>query len=266
VSNRLLRVLAWAWVSAVVFGVAAVILFVLSGATKDEQDHRAQVWGTLLAALMVVPPVLVWGWTRADSRSVGASSRAQVEAAADLLAARMLQDWSKQVVQRGIQTPAPVRVRWEWAGDDVALDRQEINSSSRLGTDPPPLPGVALGEVLSSGLVTRLHDRVYAKLRHGRLVLIGGPGAGKTGAMILLLLEALQHRARVPDGERAQVPVPVWLTLGSWDPDRQGLREWWPQPWPGITPTCGPLTSAPTPSRNCWIAVGLRCSSTAWTR
>jgi hypothetical protein len=55
-------------------------------------------------------------------------------------------------------------------------------------------PATDVGEVLGSGLVTRLHDRVYARLRHGRLVVVGGPGAGKTAAMILLLLEALGHR------------------------------------------------------------------------
>jgi hypothetical protein len=44
--------------------------------------------------------------------------------------------------------------------------------------------------------------------------------------MILLLTEALRHRERVPDAARDDVPVPVWLTLGSWDPRSQGLRDW----------------------------------------
>jgi hypothetical protein len=65
------------------------------------------------------------------------------------------------------------------------------------GAGPPPLPELAgPGELLGSGVVTRLHDELYARLPHGRLVL-GGPGAGKTGTMILLLLAGLDRRARL---------------------------------------------------------------------
>src|SRR5580693_3312424 len=65
------------------------------------------------------------------------------------------------------------------------------------------------GELLESGVVARLHDEVYARLPHGRLVLLGGPGAGKTGAMILLLLSALHRRASLSSDQRGRVPVPV---------------------------------------------------------
>ena len=39
-------------------------------------------------------------------------------------------------------------------------------------------------------------------------------------------IEALRHWERVANDARERVPVPVWLTLGSWDPSAQGLRDW----------------------------------------
>jgi hypothetical protein len=71
-----------------------------------------------------------------------------------------------------------------------------------------------------------LHDEVYARLPYGKLVLLGGPGAGKTGAMILLLLAGLHWRASLGGQQRAKVPVPVWLTLGGWDPVATSLQQW----------------------------------------
>jgi hypothetical protein len=211
------RALVWSWVLLVGLVVGPVIGYVLWGGA-----------GALLAAIMIVPAVVVWGWQRRHRPMAGTSTRAEADAAADRLAEQTLETWSRQVVQRGIHAPAPVRVRWHWAADKVALPRQELAAAPLLPTDPGPLPSGAddLPQVLNSGLVTRLHDEVYARLHHGRLVLIGDPGAGKTAAMILLLLEALRYRQRMPETARTDVPVPVWLTLGSWDPGVQGLRDW----------------------------------------
>src|SRR5260370_20226728 len=45
--------------------------------------------------------------------------------------------------------------------------------------------------------------------------------------MILLLLAILHRRALVPDDDqRARWPVPVWLTLGGWNPATTSLHEW----------------------------------------
>jgi hypothetical protein len=233
---RLRSVLTWGWALLVVAwcvaAVARVIIYVFAPVSASEQDHRIAVGATVLAAVvvMIVVPVVVWAWSRlrrpvADPAGAGVSTPEQVQEAARLLATRMSATWSQQVRIRGIRLPAPVRVRWEWASPQVAMPQEEVNASPAGFTDPPPIPGTGVGEVLGSGVVTRLHEEVYARLRHGRLVLVGGPGAGKTAAMILLLA-ALDHRERVPEAERAGVPVPAWLTLGSWNLHRQGLRDW----------------------------------------
>ena len=57
--------------------------------------------------------------------------------------------------------------------------------------------------------------------------MIGPPGAGKSGALILLLLEALKQRKQLPDREHAfAAPVPVLLSIGDWDPYREELIPW----------------------------------------
>jgi hypothetical protein len=225
------HVLVWSWLLPAVLVAASVIGYVLWGGSTEDLPNRVQVSGMLVAAVVIVPPLVVWGLRRRHRPVAGTSTREEVDAAADRLAEQTLESWSRQVVQRGIQFPAPVRVRWRWAADDIALPRQELRTAPSLTTDPGPLPSGAhdsgqAGQVLNSGVVTRLHDEVYARLQHGRLVLIGGPGVGKTGAMVLLMLEALRYRDRMSETVRTDVPVPVWLTLGSWDPSVEGLRDW----------------------------------------
>jgi uncharacterized membrane protein len=231
VRTRLRVALLISWLLIVLAGSAMVFWYVLRGGPPVDTPDRAQVWGTLWAVAVAVPSALWWAWNRRRPAPVGMSTAAQVRAAADQLADQTLHTWSQQVMQRGIQTPAPVRVGWRWAAEEVALPMQELAASPSLATDPTPIPAgtderSGTAPVLSSGVVTRLHEDLYTRLHHGKLVLMGGPGAGKTGAMILLLIEALRHRELLPDGARAHVPVPVWLTLGSWEPSLQGLRDW----------------------------------------
>jgi len=201
------HVLMWSWLLLVVIVAASVIGYVLWGGAAEDLPNRAQVSGMLVAAIVIVPPLVAWRWRRRHRAMSGRSTRAEVDAAADRLAEQTLESWSRQVVQRGIQFPAPVRVRWRWAAADIALPRRDLAAAPSLPTDPGALPSGAddsseAGQVLNSGLVTRLHDEVYARLHHGRLVVIGGPGVGKTGAMVLLLLEALRYRDRMSEMAR----------------------------------------------------------------
>jgi len=110
----------------------------------------------------------------------------QVTAAAGQLAQNMLDIWRQEAKDRRISTPAPVRVRWQWGSAEVTPPLAEVTTAPMAGTGPRPLPEPnpdPPGMLLEAGVVTRLHDKVYCQLPHGRLVLLGGPGAGKTGAL-----------------------------------------------------------------------------------
>jgi hypothetical protein len=211
--------------------VASVIVVILWINQSRHPVDAATVGAADLAAVAIGVPLLMalagwWRKGRTDT-AAGVSTVAQAAAAADRLAEVMADRWRLEAGKRRIVTPAPATVRWRWATDTLTIPRVDAAVPPVPGTGPPPLPDlVESGEVLGSGVVTRLHDEVYARLPHGRLVLVGGPGAGKTGAMILLLLAALASRAPLGQEDRLRVPVPVWLTLGGWNPDTTTLREW----------------------------------------
>ncbi len=225
VSGRsVLALIAAAGVSG---AAAAVILSIHS--SKNPVDAATVLAGDPAAVAIAVTLLIALGawWQKGrPGAAVQVSTPSQAAAAADRLAEEMADRWRQEASRRRIVTPAPVTVRWQWAGDEVTAPRQEVTTPPVDGAGPPSLPDLGEpGEVLESGMVARLHDEVYARLPHGRLVLVGGPGAGKTAAMILLLLAALKWRASLAGDQRTRVPVPVWLTLGRWDPATTTLQK-----------------------------------------
>jgi hypothetical protein len=57
-------------------------------------------------------------------------------------------------------------------------------------------------------------------------VIAGAPGSGKSGAAVLLVLAALDHRKPETKQADPSVPVPVLFTVQDWDPDGQQIRDW----------------------------------------
>ncbi len=192
--------------------------------------NTATVYAGYLAAVAIGVTVLTalgawWGKGRHLLASHSCTPE-QASAAANRLADLMAARWRQEAIARRIITPAPATVRWRWAASEIAAPRAEVTRLAARGSGPLPFPDEEPGELLESGVVTRLHDEVYARLPHGRLILIGGSGAGKTGAMILLLLAALERRSSLDGEQRGKVPVPVWLTLGGWNPATTSLQKW----------------------------------------
>ncbi len=193
------------------------------------------VWRQVVAAVLVAGITAAAELERHIQEQEEADAQADgrlppVALAAERLAVVVRDAWTAEARRRGVTTPAPASVRWRWGSSEVAVPKDEIVSpAGGVGPGVLPAPRIAGGEagtLLESGVVTRLHDEVYARLPHGRLVILGEAGAGKTGAMLLLLLQALEHREGFERAARLGVPVPVWLTLGGWDPDAQPFRTW----------------------------------------
>lgn len=187
--------------------------------------------GALVQTLVTVVTVAAgaatcaWLWTRVRPSP---AARLSLERAADELAEQLRRQWKQAAVAQGLTYPAPILVQWRWSRPQVTGPIVEAVGGSG-GERFPPLPGMAAvtTEQLRSGTLNDLLG-VYGGINSGRLVVLGGPGAGKSGAGIRLLRDALAHRADLTAEDRARVPVPVpvLVTPQGWDPTAELFAEW----------------------------------------
>ncbi len=227
-------------------GVALVVAALAWWAWRTSrlpEDQRGDASGFgqfLLAALGLALAAIGW-LLRRQTQDIRRSP-AEV---APLLATAVTAQWTRAAGERGLLEPAPIPIRWRRSPLPVTGP-----PSAALGTPDrpapfPPLPGLGAvrEEQLSGGGRRELHQ-IYGGLASGRLVIVGAPGAGKSGAATLLLLDALQHREELPNAaDRARVPVPVLfpctagtLSFSGWRP---GSPSGWCRPFP-----CSPAGTA----------------------
>ncbi|GGR38169.1 hypothetical protein [Streptomyces netropsis] len=137
-------------------------------------------------------------------------------------------------------------IRVQWAAELNAWDLTSAEPLSVRWTANWP---TALRSTAHGDRITTVVDD-FLGLHHRRLVVLGGPGAGKSTLAVLLTLEltdrCLSARRARHDGEGGDarpVPVPVVLTLESWDPYREHFHVWLArritEEHPGLPPVDG---------------------------
>jgi transcriptional regulator with XRE-family HTH domain len=129
--------------------------------------------------------------------------------ATDALAYAVHSRWQREEEQQQVHDPVPLPVSWRRA--PAALEDSWANILvTKPGEPARPLDlSGRLDEVVA----------VYRRIPSCRLVVLGRAGAGKTILTTRFVLDLLATRA--PDD-----PVPVIFGLGSWNPNRTGLRDW----------------------------------------
>ncbi|MFG2090284.1 NACHT domain-containing protein [Spirillospora sp. NPDC048824] len=214
----------WTWL-AVLAAVAGVL--VLTGVTFEpvfdkgkggvpEAADLAQLTGGLLLAAAVALVGTV-RWARHRTRRLGAAARAAdvLAQAKELLAELVDQQWKNEARLRSLDAPDPIPVRWR-TPDAAELMDHAVNIDPSAGAAGGP---ARLWWAASSADIGTLADR-FRRTRRRRLVILGGPGAGKTTLAVQLLLHLLATRT-------GDEPVPVLLPVAGWDTRRHPrLQEW----------------------------------------
>jgi len=204
--------------------ITVVTVWLVYAVWRSPHRDDLATFGAYAAAVAVIAAGLIGRvWRNQSTRDTAGSGLAELDRLTDLLAGAVKEQWTRAAADRGLLEPEPIPVRWEKPSLPLAGPTSAAAGSRRF----PPLPGLAVigQQQLRAGRLRDLHA-VYGGLGSGRMVIAGAPGSGKSGAAVLLLLDALRYRAKVPAEDRPQVPVPVMFTVDGWNPNSQQVEDW----------------------------------------
>ncbi|MFF1464545.1 NACHT domain-containing protein [Streptomyces sp. NPDC058330] len=136
---------------------------------------------------------------------------------ADGLAVTVRAQWEEEVTARNLRSPHVIPLAWTATARPVAAPPEETHG----GTVDARVLRLSLNGRLEGGFdqAARRLAEGYRQVPSGRLVVLGEPGSGKTVLAAMLNLGLLAER-------EPGAPVPVLLTLSTWDPVSESLRDW----------------------------------------
>ncbi|MGH3916227.1 MAG: NACHT domain-containing protein, partial [Pseudonocardiaceae bacterium] len=171
--------------------------------SEDATGRVVQFLGTVLAVTALAVPLVDW-WRRGVMATVPTAD--QLDQARETLAGVVAQQWRREALARSLGDPEPMPVCWGLTEPAVM--------------DHPLL--IAVDELFFTGRSDRIgaFAAEFRRLRRRRLVILGGPGSGKTTLAVQLLLELLATRQ---PGE----PIPVLVSLAGWNPTEQPRLHTW---------------------------------------
>ncbi|MDH2427001.1 NACHT domain-containing protein [Sphaerisporangium sp. TRM90804] len=126
----------------------------------------------------------------------------QLDRAAALLRSVVHVRWRSEAASRGLVDPGPLRVMWKPTGREIS-DHHDVIGGSVIGSSDD-VPHLA---------------QAFLRLPRRRMAAIGPPASGKSTLALLLTLELARE-------SEPGHPVPVLLSLASWDPLQEGLAAW----------------------------------------
>ncbi|MFG1848562.1 NACHT domain-containing protein [Micromonospora carbonacea] len=168
----------------------------------ETADRVASVGSFTVAAATLL--LAVWGGrARRPARSLDEHQGA--------LRAAVRQQWRVEEALRRVQDPMPIPVRWEAL--PAGLGGQDHWANVGLAA-----AGATAVEMAVAGRLPEA-AAVFRRIPSRRLVVLGPAGGGKSVLLIRLVLDLI---AAGGPGE----PVPMLLSVTSWDPGRAGFADW----------------------------------------
>ncbi len=165
---------------------------------------------------------IILAWLQRRSRSIHRPT-VNIGETADLLAVAASRRYETAATERQLLSPTAVPVHWRQSSRALAGSVRDAVSSRRFSA-LPGLDYIATSD-LQQGDLDSLFS-IYGGLGSGRLLIVGGPGAGKSSAAITLARDTLLHREGLQGSERQIVPVPVLVSLSSWNSLREEFHVW----------------------------------------
>jgi hypothetical protein len=187
----------WVWVGL----VAAALVGTLAAVWWHSGETTAATLAAVVAAVLAATGPLA-GWLPTKAATLGT-----IDDRLARLATVVRVQWEQEANVRQLDDPQPIAVRWK-AADPRLADHAEVIANGRPMRRGPK----------HTGRLEKVVDE-FMRLPRRRLVVIGEPGAGKTGVLLLLVLGLLARRTPAD-------PVPVLFSLASWDPARTSFPQW----------------------------------------